>query len=92
LGGNGALAKRELQQQVKDADLAENQVLNEAQQSPGTARPASQIAETNPSPAGNSGTIAIGQTIEHVNAIAGNPTKVLDAGSRKIYVYTNGTK
>jgi hypothetical protein len=40
-------------------------------------------------PAGQPGTIALGQTPDQVVAIMGQPTNIVDLGAKKIYVYPN---
>ena len=60
-------AASELTSVSQEADRAEQQVVNQA-------------AETPP-------TLSLGMTIEDVKAIQGEPQKIVDLGSKKIYVY-----
>jgi hypothetical protein len=73
-------AVAEINQQLKDADLAEQEVISQAQLEPGTEPP---ITAAPPTPK----TIAIGQSMNEVTAILGPPVTVVDLGSRKIYKY-----
>jgi hypothetical protein len=62
----------ELRQQAQVADRAEQEVLSEAGQNGGSAAPA---------------TISLGQSIDEVVAILGEPLRVADLGAKKIYSY-----
>jgi hypothetical protein len=73
-------AVAEINQQLKDADLAEQEVISQAQLEPGTEP---SITAAPPTPK----TIAIGQSMNEVTAILGPPVTVVDLGSRKIYKY-----
>ncbi len=68
-------AGSEIAQQSKEAAQAER----EASASASAAPPASA--------AGSSTTIALGQTIDQVVGALGNPTRIIDAGAKKIYAY-----
>jgi hypothetical protein len=69
--------------QAKEADVSEKEVLADAQSGPsdgGAAAPAA-------APAGPPKTIGLGQTIDEVTGILGQPKSVVDLGAKKIYVY-----
>jgi hypothetical protein len=68
----------EINQQLKDADQAEQDVISQAQQESGAPPP---------TPAAAPPTIALGQSINDVTAILGPPVTVVDLGSKKIYKY-----
>ena len=65
----------ELNQQVQEADRQEQAVLGQAGQD--AAPPASDAPTT----------IELGQTIEEVVALMGNPTRIADLGQKKTYFY-----
>ena len=65
----------EVNQQLADADQAEQEVVGQAQQETGTNQPAGPV------------TIALGQSMEEVSANFGPPLTVIDLGSKKIYKY-----
>jgi hypothetical protein len=69
-----ATAADEIRKQSSDADQAENEA----------------VASAAAGPAGDSGTsatIAIGQSIDTVTGALGNPTKIIDMGAMKKYIY-----
>jgi hypothetical protein len=72
-------AVAEINQELKDADLAEKDVISQAQLEPGT-----QLRRLRPRPPK---TIALGQSINEVTAILGPPVTVVDLGSKQIYKY-----
>jgi hypothetical protein len=80
-------AGTEIAQQTQAADQAEQEVASAAPPSgpsdPGTSAP---IAPP-PPPPGPPPTIALGQTVDQVTAGMGQPTRVIDLGTKKIYVY-----
>jgi hypothetical protein len=80
----------ELQQQVAEADTAEAQVLGEAQQTSGPS--ADSAVAANPAPAPGPATIALGQTINQIVAVEGNPKSVADLGFKKIYIFNDGLR
>jgi len=67
-------AADEIRKQSSDADQAENEAVASA-----TAGPAGD--------SGSSATIAIGQSIDTVTGTLGNPTKIIDMGAMKKYIY-----
>jgi len=67
-----ATAASDLSQVSQDADRAEQDVVNQSMSGSGGAPPA---------------TVALGQSIQDVEAIMGKPSNVADLGSKKIYVY-----
>ena len=77
----------ELSRQAREANQAEQEVLNQAlspARSPGQAAPAAQpAAATTEGPA----TVSLGQSPAEVEAILGRPRQAFDVGSKKIYVY-----
>jgi hypothetical protein len=68
----------EINQQLKQADQSEREVIGQAQQETGTATPAA---------AAGSSTITLGQSIDQVTSILGPPVTVIDLGPKKIYKY-----
>lgn len=73
-------ASSELQQQARDADTADREVLNEVNQA-GDSGAASGNSSTQPDE------ISLGQSIGDVEAILGKPKQVVNLGAKKIYVY-----
>jgi hypothetical protein len=71
-------AVAEINQELKDADLAEKDVISQAQMESGAAPP---------TPAAAPKTIALGQSINEVTAILGPPVTVVDLGPKQIYKY-----
>jgi len=69
-----ATAAEEIKKQASEADAAENEVVASVAAAPGND-------------AGTSTTIAIGQSIDTVTGALGNPTKIIDMGAVKKYVY-----
>ncbi len=72
----------ELQQQAREADTAEQGVLDEAKQ----ADDSGSVGDSN-IPAKAPVEISLGQTTEEVVAALGKPPRVVNLGSKKIYVY-----
>ncbi len=70
-----------LNQQLQDGNAAEQQVVAQAQAA-GTP-----IAAPPPEPAGPPPTISLGQSLDQVTGALGQPQRVFDLGSRKIYQY-----
>ena len=70
--------KAEIQGESQEADRAEKEAAGDAGSGPGPN------AEAAPSEPVN---VQMGQTIEQVTASMGTPTKVVDLGAKKIYVY-----
>jgi hypothetical protein len=82
-----ANAAAESTQQTQAADQAEQEVASAAPPSgPADSGAPAPIAPP-PPPAGPPPTIALGQTIDQVTAGLGQPTRVIDLGTKKIYVY-----
>jgi hypothetical protein len=75
-------AATEINQQAQEADQAEKQVLSQA--SPASAE---QSAAPAPAPAGPPVSISMGQTIDEVTGSVGQPTRIVDLGAKKIYIY-----
>ncbi len=73
-------AVAEINQQLKDADLAEQDVISQAQLEPG----APPLLPAVPAPPK---TISIGQSINEVTAILGSPVTVVNLGPKQIYKY-----
>ena len=78
-------AAAEITEQTKAADQAEQEVASAAPAPAPGAAPAP-IASPPPPPAAPA-TIALGQTVDQVTAGLGQPTSVIDLGTKKIYVY-----
>ena len=68
----------DISRQLKDADAAEQEVTSETQNDAGIL-----VAPSAKPPV----TIAVGQSIDDVKSALGQPTAVIDLGSRKIYRY-----
>jgi hypothetical protein len=83
-------AAAEITEQTKAADQAEQEVASAAPP-PGPADAgagaSAPIAPPPPPPPAAPPTIALGQTVDQVTAGMGAPTKVIDLGTKKIYVY-----
>jgi hypothetical protein len=76
----------DLQQTAKDADASEKEVVNAAAAEAGS--PIGAVAPSDPPAAsGPPPSVALGQTIDQVKAILGNPTKTADLGAKTIYYY-----
>jgi hypothetical protein len=75
-------AATEISQQIKEADKAEQEVAS-------IAPPASGPSDQAPAPAApvQTQTVTIGESLSQVTAAFGQPSKVLDKGATKIYVY-----
>jgi hypothetical protein len=72
-------------QQIQDADKVEQET---AAITPAPALTAVPTAPARSSaPAGPPVEVSLGQTVDQVSALMGNPTKVFDLGGRKVYVY-----
>jgi len=74
-------AAAEIQQQAKEADTAETEVAGQATAAGGPSDAAAAA------PAAPPAEISLGQTIDQVTAILGQPKSVVDLGPKKIYVY-----
>jgi hypothetical protein len=75
---------QELAQQAKEADSAEQEVMSQA--SAGATAPAEAGAAA-PAVAAQPTTISLGQTTDDVTAAVGQPTRILNLGTKTIYVY-----
>jgi len=75
-------ASSELEQQAREADAADKQVLNEVNQADGSGA-ASGASSTQPDE------ISLGQTTSEVEAILGKPKQIVNLGAKKMYVYQN---
>ena len=74
----------ELQQQAREADLAEQGVLNEAK------REDDRVAAGDPSTRSDTPVeISLGQTTAEVVTALGNPKRIVNLGAKKIYVYSD---
>jgi hypothetical protein len=69
----------ELQQQAREADTAEQGVLEEVKQEDNSGG----VPNSSKSPI----QISLGQTIEEIEAALGNPTQIVNLGAKRIYVY-----
>jgi hypothetical protein len=88
--GPDQTAAKEIAQQTQEADQAEKEVISQVQQGPTGSAPQAVAANqsiTPPPPAAPPQTISQGQTIEEVTGILGQPTRIVDLGAKKIYVY-----
>ena len=81
-------ASTEIAQQTQAADQAEQEVASAAPAAsgPSDAAATAPIAPPPPPPAAPA-TIALGQTVDQVTASMGAPTRIIDLGTKKIYVY-----
>jgi hypothetical protein len=73
-------ASAEITQQTQAADQSEQEVASAGPAADSGAGPA---AAPPPPPA----TIALGQTVDQVTASMGTPTRIVDLGIKKIYIY-----
>jgi hypothetical protein len=80
-------AAAEITQQTQAADQAEQEVASAAPPSGPSDSGAPAAIAPPPPPSGPPPTIALGQTIDQVTAGMGQPTRVIDLGTKKIYVY-----
>lgn len=78
-------AAKEIAQQSKDSDQAEQDVLNQASSESGSSASDGRSAAPQAAPV----TISLGQTIDQVTASLGAPKNIVDLGVRKIYVYND---
>jgi hypothetical protein len=74
-------AQAQIQQQAKEADAAEQEVAGQAGDASGPS------ASSPAAPAAAPAEISLGQTIDQVTAILGQPKTVVDLGNKKTYVY-----
>jgi hypothetical protein len=74
----------ELQQQAREADTAEQGVLDEVKQKDNN----SGVPDPN-IPSDTPVEISLGQTTEEVVAALGNPKRIVNLGAKKIYVYSD---
>jgi hypothetical protein len=74
----------ELQQQGREADTAEQGVLDEVKQADNSGSVGDSTI-----PAKAPVEISLGQTIEDVVAALGNPKRIVNLGARKIYIYAD---
>jgi hypothetical protein len=79
-------ASAEINQQLQAADQAQNQVVAEASNGSAPA-PAGTDPAPAPAVAAAPASISLGQSIDDVTAAMGQPTKIVDLGPKKIYVY-----
>jgi hypothetical protein len=80
-------AASEINQQAQAADQAEQEASNAAPPAPEALPGAAAAPAPPPAPAGGTTTIAIGQTMDQVTAGMGEPKRIIDLGTKKIYVY-----
>ncbi len=76
-------AAAEIQQQTQAADQSEQEVASAAPAPTDTTAAAAPA----PAPAPTPVTVALGQTVDQVTSSMGQPTRVVDLGAKKIYVY-----
>jgi hypothetical protein len=74
-------AQAEIQKQAKEADAAEQEVAGQAADSSGPSAGAAAVSTAAPAE------ITLGQTIDQVTQILGQPKTVVDLGNKKTYVY-----
>ena len=86
-------AATEIAQQNQAADQAEQEVASATPVSgpsdttAASAPPPPAAAPAPPTPAAAPTTIALGQTVDQVTASMGQPTRIIDLGTKKVYVY-----
>ncbi|HEY6392519.1 MAG TPA: hypothetical protein VIX89_14650 [Bryobacteraceae bacterium] len=73
----------ELNQEAHNADQVEQQVISESQ----SGQPADNPGAASAPPLTQTPTISLGQTIDQVVAILGNPLQIADLGAKKIYKF-----
>lgn len=81
-------ATQQINSELQQGTQLEQQAMNEA----GSAPPQPSAAQpypgqAAPAPSAKPGTIALGQSIDQVTAILGQPSNIVDLGAKKIYVY-----
>ncbi len=76
-------AASQVDAQLQQGTQAEQQTMNDY----GSAPPPTQAAPPQAAPGAQPATISLGQTIDQVTAILGQPSQVVDLGAKKIYVY-----
>ncbi|HTJ29902.1 MAG TPA: hypothetical protein VL346_05355 [Acidobacteriaceae bacterium] len=76
--------EKDIQAQAQQADSAESEVAKEASADDGGAPISTPAADQ---PAKAPVTVALGQTMDQVKAILGNPMKTADLGAKTIYYY-----
>ena len=74
-------------QQIQAGDKAEQEVATLAPAPAMVGAPAPAARAAAPAPAGPPVEVSVGQTVDQVSALMGNPTKVFDLGAKKVYVY-----
>jgi len=79
----------ELQQQVREADKVEADVVTEARQEDSSIGAQPPAGGPGPAPQGGPVTIGLGQTISQVVDAMGSPKQIVDLGPKQIYVYSN---
>lgn len=72
----------QINQQLQQADAAETDVVQQAQQESGNS-----ITSTPPAAPAATVTVSLGQTFDQVTGALGQPLRVIDLGTRKIYQY-----
>jgi len=83
-----ATAATQINQQLQEADKAEQEVVGQASGPSDGAGPIAAPAAPAPPPK----EVSLGLTIDEVTAILGEPKTILNAGARKIYVYKDNMK
>ena len=79
----------ELQQQVKEAERVEQDVVTEARQEDSSIAAPPPYSGSAPQSQGAPATISLGQTISQVVNAMGSPKQIVDLGPKQIYVYSN---
>lgn len=83
--GPDTTAGAQIAEQTKAADQDEQESASSAPAPP--APPADAAAAPIPAPAAAPVTVGLGQTIDQVTSSMGQPTRIIDLGVKKIYVY-----
>ena len=76
-------AAQQINAEAKEADKSEQEVLSQTQSGPSDGAVSAPAA----APVGPPKTIGLGQTIDEVTGILGQPKSMVDLGAKKIYVY-----
>lgn len=80
-------AATEIQQQSQAADQSEQEVASAAPAPADATAAAAAAPAPAPAPAAAPVTVSMGQTMDQVTSSMGQPTRIIDLGAKKIYVY-----
>lgn len=78
-------AGNQIDQEGQSANQAEQEAVSQTTQDNGAAEAPAPV----PAPAAAPATISLGETVDQVTAAMGQPQKIVDLGTKKIYVYAD---